>query len=219
MKEESLAGRKGKGSRGGAARQLSQDPAQGTSIPPEKRPPELETSLRDGSAAAPVPTMPLSSRASGPPWLHLDALAGGREQGRGGTASRGSPAGEAAGGSVGGRREQARSGRGAARWRHGRRPLLLRCIAVGEGEGVMGMEGRRRRALAPPLARGWPEQRSTTAAPRPAPSLRPVGGDAGAGRTHQGEERENELEGWGGRRDKKTDKWAPQWVVAMEYQI
>jgi hypothetical protein len=62
MKEESLTGRKGKGSRGGAARQLSQDPAQGTSIPPERRPPELETSLLDGSAAASVPTMPLTSQ-------------------------------------------------------------------------------------------------------------------------------------------------------------
>jgi hypothetical protein len=32
--------------------------------------------------------------------------------------------------------------------------------------------------------------------------------------------RENELEGWGGRRDKKDyDKWAPRWVVGMEYRI
>jgi hypothetical protein len=46
------------------------------------------------------------------------------------------PAGEVAGGSADGGRELARSGRGAARWRHGRRPLLLRCAAVGEGEGA-----------------------------------------------------------------------------------
>jgi hypothetical protein len=35
---------------------------------------------------------------------------------------------------AGGGREQPGSGRDTALWRHGRRPLLLRCAAVGEGE-------------------------------------------------------------------------------------